>query len=331
MYLARNKPEELAKMLGEMTENMLQFNDVTKEYELPAEARMQLKAAGEQLGINVDSMVEMARQSSKMKDVKMQLSGTAFSDEELEGIASLARMEDGEFKVDFRDANGEKMQKSIDELSAGDVEMLLKAPESEIEYMDEMLYEAQTSNSILENIYKSFEYGFVADMDYYKTVENLTKESIVKTAQLGAKSKEVFGKTGMGGMMSEGGAVFDTMTRNINNKLTGFLDKIAEEINLTDLNVEKIDDMIINNDNLNINAPIDTSARHDPDTSIDPVNKKLAEPVISHTTFDDLNVNIHVDYPDHVTPELAQAIARKAVQRLEENGGVSTGKESITG
>ena len=46
--------KELAKRLQDMTENMLQFNEVSGEYELPAEARMQLKAAGEQLGINTE-------------------------------------------------------------------------------------------------------------------------------------------------------------------------------------------------------------------------------------------------------------------------------------
>ena len=71
MYMARNKPEELAKKLGDMTENMLQFNEESGRYELPAEARMQLKAAGDQLGINTEKMVEMARQSSKIKDLKM--------------------------------------------------------------------------------------------------------------------------------------------------------------------------------------------------------------------------------------------------------------------
>ena len=68
MYLARNKPEELAKRLGDMTENMMTFNNETGQYEFPAEVRMQLKAAGEQLGINTDKMIEMARQTSKIKE-----------------------------------------------------------------------------------------------------------------------------------------------------------------------------------------------------------------------------------------------------------------------
>jgi hypothetical protein len=65
MYLARNKPEELAAKVGDMVEGMMTFNEETKQYDFPAEARMQLKAAGDQLGINVDKMVEMARQSKK--------------------------------------------------------------------------------------------------------------------------------------------------------------------------------------------------------------------------------------------------------------------------
>ena len=64
MYLARNKPEELAKKLGDMTENMMQFNEETGQYEFPAEVRMQLKSAGEQLGINTNKMIDMARQTS---------------------------------------------------------------------------------------------------------------------------------------------------------------------------------------------------------------------------------------------------------------------------
>ena len=61
MYLARNKPEELAQKLQDMTENMLQFNEETGEYGLPAEARMQLKAAGDQLGLDVGKMTEMVK------------------------------------------------------------------------------------------------------------------------------------------------------------------------------------------------------------------------------------------------------------------------------
>ena len=51
MYLARNKPEELAKRLQTMTENMASFNSETGEFEITAEARQQLSFAAEQLGL----------------------------------------------------------------------------------------------------------------------------------------------------------------------------------------------------------------------------------------------------------------------------------------
>ena len=48
MYLARNKPEELAEKVGEMTKNMMQFNEESGEFEMPAEARMQLQSTAKE-------------------------------------------------------------------------------------------------------------------------------------------------------------------------------------------------------------------------------------------------------------------------------------------
>ena len=124
MYLARNKPEELAERVQEMTENMLQFNDETGEYELPAEARMQLKSVGDQLGINVDQMVEIARQSSKISDIKMNVSGNILDEDLREGVASLATMgKDGNWKVDFEDA-----EYDISDIGPDLAEKMLSAP-----------------------------------------------------------------------------------------------------------------------------------------------------------------------------------------------------------
>jgi hypothetical protein len=179
MYLARNKPEELAERLQGMTENMMTFNEETGEYEFPAEVRMQLKAAGEQLGINTDQMIEMARQTSKMKDVKDKLSMSGmFSEEEMEGISSMARLEDGEFVVDVRDEEGKKVAKSIDELTQGDLSMMITSPADEKEYMSDMLYESKTTNEHLANMVKSGEFAIVEDIDVYKVMEETTNDSM---------------------------------------------------------------------------------------------------------------------------------------------------------
>jgi len=190
MYLARNKPEELAAKLQDMTENMMTFNSETGEYEFPAEVRMQLKSAGEQLGINTEKMIEMARQTSKIKDVKDRLSmSNMFDDKEMEGIASMARMQDGEFVVDMRNEDGEKITKSIDSLKNGDYEMLLKPPDSEADYMSDMLYNSQTTNERLANIEKSFEYGFIdGAFDVYGAIEESTDSTIAALTAMGANA-----------------------------------------------------------------------------------------------------------------------------------------------
>ena len=77
MYLARNKPEELAKKVGEMTSNMAIFNEETGQYELPAEARMQqLDFMADKLSLSKDKVIDMAYQTSKLKDIKSTFDGT---------------------------------------------------------------------------------------------------------------------------------------------------------------------------------------------------------------------------------------------------------------
>ncbi|MCF7867043.1 hypothetical protein K9M18_06450 [Candidatus Woesearchaeota archaeon] len=189
MYLARNKPEELAKKVGDMVENMMQFNESTGEYEFPAEARMQLKAAGDQLGINVDSMIEMSRQAAKMKDVKDKLSLKGmFSEEEMEGIASMARLEGGQFKVDVYDEEGKKITKSLDELTAGDAEMLMKMPKDEEDYQSKMIQQSMTTNEILKSIEDSFQKTFIKGFDMYQIIEDSTKKTMEATREMTTQS-----------------------------------------------------------------------------------------------------------------------------------------------
>jgi hypothetical protein len=104
MYLARNKPEELAKKVGEMTSNMAIFNEETGQYELPAEAIQQLDFMADKLSLSKDKVIDMAYQTSKLKDIKSTFDGTnMFSEEEQSAIASMAKFDTstGKWKVDF--------------------------------------------------------------------------------------------------------------------------------------------------------------------------------------------------------------------------------------
>ena len=175
MYLARNKPEELAERVGDMVENMMQFNAETGEYEFPAEARMQLKAAGDQLGVNVDTMIDMARNAAKIKDIKMNVSGNIQDEDMREGLASMARMKDGKFVVDFQ---GE-------ELDIGDIGMdqaaeILAAPKDADEAIMDMAYNSMTTNEILENILEAMKTGFVAESNIYEITEEVLRPGMTE-------------------------------------------------------------------------------------------------------------------------------------------------------
>jgi DNA polymerase/3'-5' exonuclease PolX len=87
MYEARNKPEELAKRIGKMTENMVSFNEKTGEFNFPPEARMNLQAVSKELGIGMESLTEMTRQASKIKSIRMDVSGNILDEDMRDGIA----------------------------------------------------------------------------------------------------------------------------------------------------------------------------------------------------------------------------------------------------
>ena len=198
MYLARNKPEELAKKVQTMTENMIQFNEETGEYEFPAEARMQLKAIGKELDINVDSMMDIARQSSKIKDIKMNVSGNIQDEDMREGLASMAKMKDGKWVVDF---DGKEI--GIEDIGVDLAEKMLAAPKNEEEAIMEMAYNSMTTNEILDNILEALKAGYVAESNVYEITEDIMRpsmESLFKgvesqvTTMIGALQETQYGK-----------------------------------------------------------------------------------------------------------------------------------------
>ena len=172
MYLARNKPEELAEKVKVMTENMMTFNEETGQYEFPAEARMQLQAAGKQLGINVDSMMDIARQSSKIKDIKMKVSSNIVDEDMREGLASLARLdESGNWVIDM--AQGDPLK--LEDVGMEDAAAIMAAPKDADEAIMDMAYNSMTTNEILKNIEKSLKTGFVGESNVYELTEDVLR------------------------------------------------------------------------------------------------------------------------------------------------------------
>lgn len=170
MYLARNKPEELAKKVQQMAENMMQFNEETGEYEFPAEVQMQLKAAGEQLGINTDNMIDMARQASKIKDIKMNVSGNITDEDMREGLAGMAKMKDGKWVVDFK---GEQLD--IGDIGMDQAAEILAAPKDSDDAIMDIAMNSMTTNQILENILEAMKTGYVAEQNVYEITEDILR------------------------------------------------------------------------------------------------------------------------------------------------------------
>ena len=173
MYEARNKPQELAKRVAKMTENMIQFNEETGEYDLPAEAVQQFEALSKTIGGSSESLIEMARQTAKIKDIKMNVSGNIQDEDMREGLASMAKMKDGKWVVDF---DGKEV--GIGDIGVDLAEKMLAAPKNEEEAIMEMAYNSMTTNKILENILEAMKAGYVAETNTYEITEDIMRPSM---------------------------------------------------------------------------------------------------------------------------------------------------------
>jgi len=165
MYLARNKPEELAKKLQVMTENMVAFNEETGQYELPAEARQQLSFVADQLDLAKENVIDMAFQSSKMKDIKLSVGGD-FTEEQLDKISSIAKYKDGQWKIDV-----EGQSVAIDELDSSRLEKALEAPTTEKDAAIETAKASMTTNQHLEALLNTARTGIAIETKFYEAIE----------------------------------------------------------------------------------------------------------------------------------------------------------------
>jgi len=285
MYLARNKPEELAKKLQDMTENMIQFNSETGEYEFPAEVKMQLKAAGDQLGVNVDSLIDMARQSSKIKDIKMKVSSNIIDEDMREGIASLARLnEEGNWVIDM--AKGPPLE--LEDVGMEDAAEILAAPKDADDAIMDIARNSMTTNEILSNLEESIKAGLTANNNLYELIEDISRPTINTSIDGVAKVVSSIGglleNTVLGDLKTKytklaenlgisTGKIFEEKLSNLDNIINSglsdikFEDLFTDSINTNtinqegttrtdageDLKIKKSNDFIVRNDGTKVN------------------------------------------------------------------------------
>lgn len=191
MYLARNKPEELAKRLETMTENMIEFNDETGEYELPQEARQQLLFVAEQLGISKDKIFDIAFQSSKIKDLKMNVSGNITDDDMRETIAGMAQMKDGQWKVDV---GGEQI--AIEDITQEQADKLKAFSDENI--MKTQAMATQTNTQALENNTEALKAETIRTVPIYEMASEAFKEPLQELGTGIGKLVDAFGDSEIG-------------------------------------------------------------------------------------------------------------------------------------
>jgi hypothetical protein len=184
MYLARNKPEELAKKVGEMTENMLQFNEETGEFDMPAEARMQLQATADQLGLSYENMVKMSRQSAKISKIKTEFVSVG-DDEMKESLASMAKFKDGRFVIETEEFG----DLGLDEVTDGMVDSIMKENQTQ----EENLRDIATNTKVMSEQIKNMREGGKARVAGLTNIYELTADEMAPQLQ---KMKEGIGKLG---------------------------------------------------------------------------------------------------------------------------------------
>ena len=195
MYLARNKPEELAKRLETMTENMIEFNDKTGEYELPPEARQQLQFAAEQLGISKDNIIDIAYQSSKIKDLKMNVSGNITDDDMRETLAGMAQMKDGQWKVDV---GGEQI--AIADITEEQAKKISATPE---QTMQMQAMATQTNTEALINNTEALKAEVVRSVPVYEMVSKAFKSPLQELSTGLGSLVDIFGDSIIGQFLKE--------------------------------------------------------------------------------------------------------------------------------
>ena len=118
MDLAQNNVPELQNQLAKLTEKYTFFDEKTKSFQIMPGARRELKALSDSLGISYESLTKMSIEGSKLKKKMSEISftGLDFSKEQQEQIANLSNLKDGKYQIEFKDAAGKTITKTLDEL-----------------------------------------------------------------------------------------------------------------------------------------------------------------------------------------------------------------------
>jgi len=184
MYLARNKPEELAEKVGDMTKNMMQFNEETGEFEITAESRMQLQETAKALDLNYDNMVKMSKQSAKISKISTEFVSVG-DDEMKESLASMAKFKDGKFVIETEEFGDLGLSDITDDMA----ESIMQENQTQ----EESLRDIATNTKVMSEQISNMKEGGKARVAGLTNIYELTADEMAPQLQ---KMKEGIGKLG---------------------------------------------------------------------------------------------------------------------------------------
>jgi hypothetical protein len=133
MDLAQNDPGELQNQIAKMSEQFVRLNK-DGNFEIMPGAKRQMKEIESAMGLPAGQLAKMALGSAelaeKMKSIKFP--GGDITEDQRTMIANMAEMNKGtgKYEVSFTGEKGEKVTKSVAELSKPDIEALSKQPKT---------------------------------------------------------------------------------------------------------------------------------------------------------------------------------------------------------
>jgi len=236
MDLAQNDPEELQNQIVEMTKSFAKFNEQSGKFEIAPGGRRQLKEIADSLGMSYTELSKMATGSLDLETKMSKLKFPDFANEDQKKlIANLAEMDtNGEYKIKFFDEKlGKTVEKAIDELGDGDVEMLKKMgdPMAMEEVARQQLSHSERAANFLEEIKNRPQYvaagGAVGD-DLLKMGDKVVEGAAnVAKAALPLKESMDFTTKEFGNIVKAG----EELTKMLSGQATDLekLDKVFDD------------------------------------------------------------------------------------------------------
>lgn len=150
MDLSQNNPEEMLKVLADDVQRYVQQAE-DGQFKISDYGRRVMREYEKATGVNYEQLVKMAKSTAEIQDKMGKIAfPTKFnlSEEQQKMIASMAEMKGGEYKISMTDEKGEKVEKSITQLSETDIQRLAnpQAPKT----MEELAREQLTTLKAIE-------------------------------------------------------------------------------------------------------------------------------------------------------------------------------------